>query len=131
MSVIWVGTKHHGTSSGNQSAATTQKRQNQPEIELVKHFYSIISLFTIILSVLGISVGKRGEGGRVHDAFVEDESVTFGACDHSKMFGGGVPPEEIGIDHVDVASFVERLRDFVDQVLTRDIRVQLLGSANV
>ena len=81
--------------------------------------------------VLGVSVGKRGEGGRVHDAFVEDESVAFGACDHPKMFGGGIPPEEIGIDHIDVASFVERLRDLIDQVLTHDVIVQLLGSANV
>ena len=68
--------------------------------------------------VLGVSVGKRGEGRRVHDAFVEDESVTFGACDHLKMFGGGIPPEEIGIDHIHVASFVERLCDLVNQVLT-------------
>ena len=81
--------------------------------------------------VLGVSVGKRGEGRQVHDAFVEDESVTFGAFDHSKMFGGRIPPEEIGIDHIDVASFVERLCDLVDQVLKHDIIVQLLGSANV
>ena len=81
--------------------------------------------------VLGVSVRKRGEGHRVHDAFVEDESVTFGACDHSKMFGGGIPPEESGIDHVDVASFVERLRDLVDQILTHDVIVELLGTANV
>ena len=49
--------------------------------------------------VLGVSVRKRGEGRRVHDAFVEDESVAFGACDGSKMFGGRIPPEEIGIDY--------------------------------
>ena len=63
---------------------------------------------------MGVSVRKRGEGHRVHDAFVEDESVTFGACDDSKMFGGGIPPKEIGVNHMDVASFVERLRDLVD-----------------
>ena len=73
--------------------------------------------------VLGVSVRKRGEGRRVHDAFIEDKSVAFGACDHSKMFGGGIPPEEIGVDHIDVASFVERLRDLVDQILTHDVIV--------
>ena len=73
--------------------------------------------------VLGVSVRKRGEGHRVHDAFVEDESVTFGACDDSKMFGGGIPPEEIGIDYIDVASFVERLCDLIDQILTYDVIV--------
>ena len=29
----------------------------------------------------GVSVGKRGKSRRVYDAFVEDESVAFGACD--------------------------------------------------
>ena len=131
MSVIWVGTKHHGTSSGNQSAATTQKRPNQPEIELVKHFYSIISVFTIILSVLGISVGKRFESVRVNDTFVEDESVAFGTWDDSEMLGGWVSPEEIRVDHIDVASFVERVCDLIDQVLAHDIIVELLRSADV
>ena len=131
MSVIWVGTKHHGTSSGNQSTATTQKRQKQPEIALVKHFYSVISVFTIILSVLGVSVGKRFESVRVNDVFVQDKSIAFGTWDDSEMLGGWVSPEEIGVDHIDVASFVERLRDLVDQVLAHDIIVQLLGSTDV
>ena len=77
-------------------------------------------IYTVVLDV---SVRKRGKGRRVQDAFVEDESVTFGACDHSKMFGGGIPPEEIGIDYIDVASFVERLRDLIDQILTHDVIV--------
>ena len=47
------------------------------------------------------------------------------------MFGSRISPEEIGVDHIDVASFVERLRDLIDQVLTHDVIVQLLGSANV
>ena len=47
------------------------------------------------------------------------------------MFGGGIPPEEIRVDHMDVASFVERVCDLIDQVLTHDVIVQLLGSANV
>ena len=47
------------------------------------------------------------------------------------MFGGGIPPEEIGVDFIDVASVVERLRDLIDQILTHDVIVQLLGSTNV
>ena len=35
------------------------------------------------LSVLRVSVGIRFESVRVYDAFVEDESVAFGACDDS------------------------------------------------
>ena len=78
--------------------------------------------------VLGVSVRKRGEGRRVHDALIEDESVAFGACDHSKMFGGGIPPEEIGVDHIDVASFVEGLCNLIDQILMHDVIVKLLRS---
>ena len=58
--------------------------------------------------------------GRVYDAFVEDESLALGASDASEMLGGGVSSEEIGVDHIDVTSFVERLSDLIDQVLTHD-----------
>ena len=71
------------------------------------------------------------EGVRVHDAFVEDESVAFGTCDDSEVFGGRVPPEEIGVDDINVTSFVERLGDLIDQVLTHDIIVELMGSTDV
>ena len=47
-----------------------------------------------------------------------------------EMLDGGVSPEEIGVDYIDVGSFVERLSDFVDQVLTHDI-VELLGSTYI
>ena len=46
------------------------------------------------------------------------------------MFGGGVPPEEVWIDDIDVALLVQQLRDFVDQVLSHDVIVQLLGFTN-
>ena len=81
--------------------------------------------------VLGVSVRKRGEGGRVHDAFVEDESVSFGTWDDSEMLSGWVSPKEIRVDHIDIASFVERVRDLVDQILTHDVIVELLSTANV
>ena len=36
----------------------------------------------------------------------EDESVSFSPCDDFEMFGGGVSPEEVGVDDVDVASLL-------------------------
>lgn len=47
------------------------------------------------------------------------------------MLGGEVSPEEIGVDYIDVASFVERLSDFVDQVLMHDVIVELPGSTYI
>ena len=80
---------------------------------------------------MGVSIGVRLEGVRVYDAFVEDESVAFGTCDDSEVFGGGIPPEEIGVDDINVTSFVERLGDLIDQVLTHDVIVELMGATNV
>ena len=42
------------------------------------------------------------------------------------MLGGGVTPEEVGVDHIDVASFVKRMLDLVEEVLTHDFIVKLL-----
>ena len=78
-----------------------------------------------------VSVRKRSERVRVDDAFVEDESVAFGTRDNSEIFGGRVSPEEIRVDHINVTSFVERVGDLIDQVLTHDIIVELLGAADV
>ena len=83
------------------------------------------------LSVSFVSVRKRSERVRVDDAFVEDESVTFGRRDDSEMFGSWVSPEEVRVDHVNVTSFVERVGDFIDEVLTHDIVVELLGPTDV
>ena len=49
----------------------------------------------------------------------------------TEMLGGGVSPEEIGVYHIDVASFVNRLSDLVDQVLTQDAIVELTGSTYI
>ena len=43
----------------------------------------------------------------------------------------GGSPEEIGVDYIDVASFIERLSDFVDQILVHDAIVELLGSTYI
>ena len=47
------------------------------------------------------------------------------------MLSSGMPPEEIRVDHIDVTSFIERLSDLIDQVLTHDVIIQLLGSTDV
>ena len=59
------------------------------------------------LSVLGVSVRIRFERDWVNDAFVEDESVLFGAGSDFDLFGGWMTLEEVRIDDVSVASFVE------------------------
>ena len=79
----------------------------------------------------GVSVGERGKSRRVYDAFVEDESVAFDACDDLKMFGGEISPEEVRVDHIDVASSIQWLCDFIDEVLTHDVIVQLLCTTDV
>ena len=85
-------------------------------------------LFTL---ATGVSVWKRGKRRRVNDAFVEDESVAFRACDDPKIFGCGISPEEIGIDDINIASFVQRLCDFVEEVLLHDVIVELMCSAYI
>ena len=47
------------------------------------------------------------------------------------MFGGWVSPEEIGVDDVDVASFIERLLDLVEEVLVHDVVVELLSATDI
>ena len=47
------------------------------------------------------------------------------------MFGGWVSPEEIGVDDVDIASFIERLLDLVEEVLAHDVVVELLSSTDI
>ena len=47
------------------------------------------------------------------------------------VFGGGIPPKEIGVDDINVTSFVERSGNLIDQVLTHDVICELMGSTNV
>ena len=63
--------------------------------------------------------------------FVEDGSVAFGMRDGFQMLSDTVSPEEIGVDHIDVASFVKRMCDLVNQGLTHDIIVELPGSTYI
>ena len=47
------------------------------------------------------------------------------------MLGSRISPEEVEVDHIDVASFVKRLCDLIDQILSHDVIVKLLRSTNV
>ena len=78
-----------------------------------------------------VSVRNRLESVRDNDAFVKDESVAFGSCDDTKMFGGGVSPEEVRVDDVDVVSFVERSVDFVEEILSHDDIIELSGAMDI
>ena len=105
--------------------APTQIRE--PEVNINNHLFANSN--DLILQIFEVSwVYPKG---RVYDAFVEDESLAYGACDDHEMLGGGVSPEEIGVDHIDVASFVERLSDVINQVLTHDVMVELPGSSYI
>ena len=114
----------------DRSPSNGPNKTKTPEVNKIgKYFIDTLEFYTF-LRVLGEFVRKRHESVRVYDAFVEDESVAC-ACYDFEMFGGGVSPEEIGVDYIDVVLFVERLSDFVDQVLTHDVIVELLGSTYI
>ena len=44
------------------------------------------------------------ERGRVHDAFVKDQPVTFVVGSHFKTLGGRIACKEVGVDYIDVGS---------------------------
>lgn len=71
--------------------------------------YIVLGTILTFLFVSGVSVRKWHESVRVYAAFVEDEYVAFGMCDDFEILGGWVSPEEIGVDDVYVAPFVERV----------------------
>ena len=55
----------------------------------------------------------------------------FGAWTHFELFGSRMSYEESGIDDVDVSVFVKRIRQFIQDVLTHDVVVELLLTANI
>ena len=78
------------------------------------------------MSVSCESVQIRLEGVRVHNAFVQDKSVTFYAWDDFDTFGDMVPVEVIGLVYINVTLFVERIPDFVKEILFHVPAIQLL-----
>ena len=49
----------------------------------------------------------------------------FGVRGYFELFGGWISVEEVRVDYGDVAAFFERLCDFVEEVLSYDIIVEL------
>ena len=78
-----------------------------------------------------VSVGVGLESVLVNDPFVEDESVAFGVRSYFELFGGWVSVEEVGVDDRDVPSFIERIKNFIVEVLTHDVIVELSGSSHI
>ena len=102
----------------------------RPEVKFQKIFL-LTTIPRLFLQHDSVSVRKRFESLRVYDAFVKDKSVAFRSCDDTKMFGGGVSPEEILVDDVDVASFLERSGDFIEEILSHDVIVELPGATDI
>ena len=78
-----------------------------------------------------VDVGKRPKGDRVHHALVEHQSVLLGAGGDLELFGGRMTREEVGVDHGHVASVVEGVSEFVEDVLPQDVVIQLPGAPHV
>ena len=88
------------------------------------------SVFCDALHSVSVGVGLEGVG--VDDAFVEDESVAFGAWSDLESFGGRIASEKVRVDDVDVASLiVERVGEFFEEILSHDVIIELLLSAHV
>ena len=98
----------------------------------VKKFLQLkCSHVLVVVEDLCVSVGVGLESVLVNDPFVEDESVAFGVRCYFELFGGWVSVEEVGVDDRDVPSFVERIKNFVVEVLTHDVIVKLSGSSHI
>jgi len=80
---------------------------------------------------LRVAVGIGHEGDRVYDTFVEDETVAFGVRCYFELFGGWISVEVVGVDDGDVTAFLERMCDFVEEVLSHDVIVELSGASDV
>jgi len=48
-----------------------------------------------------------------------------------ELFGGWISVEEVRVDDGDVATFFERLCDFVEEVLSHDVIVELSGASYI
>ena len=84
-----------------------------------------------VCSDSGVAVGKRLKGDQVHHALVEHQTVLLGAGADLELFGGRMTREEMRVDHGHVASAVEGVSEFVEDVLPQDVVIQLLGAPHV
>ena len=78
-----------------------------------------------------VAVGQRPKGDRVHHALVEHQAVLLGAGGDLGLFGGRMTREKMGLGHGHVASVVEGVGEFVEDVLPQDVVIQLLRTPHV
>ena len=78
-----------------------------------------------------VSVRIGFEGGGVYYSFVKDQSVSLCARTYVDVFGVRIPHEEIRVDDIDVAAFVLRVPDLVEEIVTHDVIVELSTSSNI
>ena len=68
---------------------------------------------------------------RVYYSFVEDEPIPFHELTDVDGFGVGVTSEEIRGCDIDVAAFVLRVLDLVEEIIEHDVIIELLTSPNI
>ena len=78
-----------------------------------------------------VVVGKRPKGDRVHHALVEHQSVLLGVGGDLELFGGRMTREKMGVDHGHIASVVEGVGEFIEDVLPQDGVMQLPEAPHV
>ena len=78
-----------------------------------------------------VSVRIGFEGCGVYHSFVKDQSVAFRSRLDVDVFCVGVTHEEIRVVHIDVTTFVLRVPDLVEEILTHDVIVELPTSPNI
>ena len=72
-----------------------------------------------------ISVGIGLESGRINDSLVVHQLVTLVVWEGEELVGFGVSDDLVGFDDLGLARLFLRLLDFLENVLTHDIIVQL------
>ena len=82
-------------------------------------------------NVEGVSVRIGFEGCQVYHSFVEDEPIAFHELTDVDGFGVGVTSEEIRVGDIDVAAFVLRVLDLVDEIIAHDVIIELTTSPNI
>ena len=78
-----------------------------------------------------VSVRIGLEGCRVYHSFVEDEPIPFHELTDVDFFGVGVTSEEIRVGDIDIAAFVLRVLDLIEEIIAHDVIIELLTSPNI
>ena len=78
-----------------------------------------------ILAGGSVSVRVRLKGGRIHDSLVVHQLVTFVIGKGEQLVVFGVSDNLVAFDDLGLARFLLRLLDFVQDVPTHDVIIQL------